>query len=152
MTGIRKMNRVLPLLGRGGQSSLILCIAGDHQTPHLAHLGLIQFWEEEWHCFCWSLPAMGTGFRSHPYLTPGRAVGSQLPPGWHLLVPCPPQLLHNGRSQGDGCSLRTRASLACQATTLGLCPLVPGSRRESGFGLGALRANGGARRLPAELS
>ena len=88
------------------------------------------------------------GSRSHPYFIPGRAVGGQLPPGWCLLtctqlVPCPPQLLHNGRSQGDSCSLRTRPSLACQATTLGLCAFVPGSCKERGFGLGALRANGG---------
>ena len=92
--------------------------------------------------------AVSCGSRSHPYLTPGRAAGGQLPPGrclltCTLLVPCPSQLLHNGRSQGDSCSLRTRPSLACQATALGLCALVPGSHKESGFGLGALRANGG---------
>ena len=146
------MNRALPLLDRGGQSSPILGIPGDHQTPRLARLGSIQFGEEQWHCFCWSLSAMGTGSRLHPYLTPGRAAGGQLPPGCclltcTLLVPCAPQLLHSdssGRSQGDGCSLRRRPFRACQATAWGFCPLVPSSGRESGFDLGALKERGGA--------
>lgn len=65
-TRVLEMNEAHPLLCF--PVTPMLC----NPTPHPPHLWLIQFWEEQWLCFCLSWSAVGPGSWPHLCHRPGQ--------------------------------------------------------------------------------